>query len=144
MFHSPSILVSARCQAGEQRNSSYIDWCSAPTHDAHARVGARAKDVVGMLNGQRRYGRGCSCMYHTMCVCGPMYVCMMRSIICVGVGGIGVGGDGDVYLGESCTEEAENKGAQLRMMTFISLTLHGWTSGFFKRRCREKSEGNHV
>ena len=79
-----------------------------------------------------------------MCVCGPMYVCMMRSIICVGVGGIGVGGDGDVYLGESCTEEAENKGAQLRMMAFISLTLHGWTSGFFKRRCRLKSEGNHV
>lgn len=95
-----------------------------------------------MLNGQRRYGRGCACMY--VCVCGPMYVCMMRSIICVGVGGIGVGGDGDVYLGESCTEEAENKGAQLRMMAFISLTLHGWTSGFFKRHCRLKSEGNHV
>ena len=28
------------------------------------------------------------------------------------MGGIGVGGDGDVDLGESCTEETESKGAE--------------------------------
>jgi hypothetical protein len=55
-----------------------------------------------MLNGQRRYGRGCACMY--VCVCSPMYVCMPETHY-LGVGGIGVGGDGDVYLGESCTED---------------------------------------
>ena len=33
---------------------------------------ARAKAAVDMLNGQRRYGRGCACMY----VCSPMYLCM--------------------------------------------------------------------
>ena len=31
---------------------------------------------------------------------------------CLGVGGIGVGGDGDTDLGESCSEEAESKGAE--------------------------------
>jgi len=40
----------------------------------------------------------------------------------LGVGGIGVGGDGDVDLGESCTEEAESKGAEDDGFHFVDTT----------------------
>jgi hypothetical protein len=63
----------------------------------------------------------------------------------MGVGGNGVGGDGDVYLGEYTRAALRRLRTRAqRMMAFISLTVHGWSSGFLKRRCRVKSEGNHV
>ena len=75
---SPSILVPARCQAGEQRNSSCIGWRSAPTHDAHARVGALKRAHAQRLLSTCSMGSvGMGVAVHVcMCVCSPMYVCM--------------------------------------------------------------------